>query len=64
MSETLHYTTERRKRYIEEIGISVQIGAIVDELRALRARTPYDGAESFTALLARIDEIKAEVPKQ
>lgn len=64
MSEPRHYSTRRRMRYMEEIGLSTQIGAIVDELRVLRARTPLlDAAESFTALLQRIDEIKAEEPK-
>lgn len=64
MSEPRHYSTRRRMRYLEEIGVATQIGAIVDELRVLRARTPlFDGAESFTALLARIDAIKAEEPK-
>lgn len=65
MSEQLHYTTERRMRYLQEIGIPTQIGAIVDELRSLRAAMPagYQGAQSFDSLLARIDAIKAEIPK-
>ena len=60
MSEQLHYTTERRMRYLEEIGIPTQVGAIVDELRAMREGQQ---AQSFTDLLAKIDAIKAAVPK-
>lgn len=60
MTETKHYTRERRERYLNEIGIPAQVGAIVDELRAMR-----DGqqAQSFTDLLAKIETIKIEVPK-
>lgn len=61
MAEDIHYTTARRMRYMQEIGIPAQIGAIVDELRALREGKQ---ADSFTALLERIDAIKAEVPKE
>ena len=60
MSEQLHYTTERRMRYLEEIGIPTQVGAIVDELRAMREGQQ---AQSFTDLMAKIDAIKAAVPK-
>ena len=60
MTEPLHYTTERRMRYLGEIGLAAEVGAIIDELRALRAGTQ---AQSFTDLLDRIDQIKVEVPK-
>lgn len=60
MAEQRHYTTKRRIRYLEEIGILAQVGAIVDELRAMREGQQ---APSFTDLLAKIDTIKTEVPK-
>lgn len=59
--DDLHYTTERRMRYLGEIGLATEVGAIIDELRAMRAGTQ---AQSFTDLLDRIDAIKAEVPKE
>lgn len=63
MTEQISYATKRRMGYLEEIGIPVQIGAIIDELRALRERLGGEQAESFSAVVARIDAIKAEIPK-
>lgn len=63
MTEQISYATKRRIRYLEEIGIPVQIGSIIDELRALRERLGGEQAESFSAVVARIDAIKAEIPK-
>lgn len=63
MTDNIHYTTARRMRYLQDIGVPIQVGAIVDELRALRAQIGGDPAPSFAALVASIDAIKMEIPK-
>lgn len=66
MVEDIHYDRARRERYLQEIGVAQQLGAITDELSAMRAYLEdanYTGAISFTDLCNRIDAIKAEIPK-
>lgn len=59
MTEPIHYTRARRERYLQELPLAVQVGAIVDELRARGAAQ----SPAFVDLCERIDAIKAEVPK-
>jgi hypothetical protein len=59
MTEPIHYTRARRERYLQELPLAVQVGAIIDELRARGAAQ----SPAFVDLCARIDAIKAEVPK-
>ncbi len=59
MNEQIHYDRARRERYMTEIGLAVQVGAIIDELRSRGAAQ----SPAFVDLCARIDAIKAEVPK-
>ncbi|MCE5182346.1 MAG: hypothetical protein LLG15_11140 [Betaproteobacteria bacterium] len=63
MQNAVHYTTARRMRYMQEIGLPMQIGAVIDELRALREQIGGTPAPSFAALVAIIDGIKQEIPK-
>lgn len=60
----ISYGRARRQRYLTEIGLPAQVGAIIDELAALRAHLVFDGAPAFTALLERISAIKADIPKE
>lgn len=63
MTEPIHYTRARRERYLQELPLPVQVGAIIDELRELRTALNLQPAQSFTDLLAKIDAIKTEIPK-
>ena len=60
MNESIHYTRARRERYLQELPLAVQVGSIIDELRA------RGGAEanSFADVIAKIDAIKADIPKE
>lgn len=64
MNTPLHYTTKRRIRYLNEIGLAMQVGAIIDELTAIRMQYSYEGAPAFTDLVERVNQIKADIPKQ
>lgn len=59
MSEPIHYTRARRERYLQELPLAVQVGAIIDELRARGAAQ----SPAFINLCAQIDGIKADIPK-
>lgn len=59
MTEPKHYARARRERYLQELPLALQVGAIIDELRA--RGEPVSPA--FADVCARIDAIKAEVPK-
>lgn len=63
MHDAIHYTRARRQRYMQEIGLAAQVDAMVEELRALRLELGLAGSGAFTDLLARLDDIRADIPK-
>jgi hypothetical protein len=65
MTDTIPYSRARREHYMQRLGTAQQIGAILDELAALRSHLgeTYQGAESLTAIQNIIADIKQQIPK-